>query len=308
MLYINVLLAWTSLILAFLISVIWIIRLLLKNKILKSDTGIARIYGKLKKNHKFIAVMFIIVSLEHGLLSTFPLLSLNWGTGILVLTVIMGAVIIFRTKTNKRVWANIHRVLAMVFIVMVVLHLVEVDGFPGTREILYNIEAAVAKDNATELSLDIDSDIVKEAKEEIIVRITPEVKDDSVQSNAPDTMPEATADLPFIDGIYIGIAEAYGPEMTLQVTIENSQIVDIVVISHNEQKSMFYERAFDTIIPDIINSKTTEVDSLTGSTYTSVGIKNAVRDALRQALGTGYVPEDDELPELMGHGGMGSRG
>ncbi len=85
----------------------------------------------------------------------------------------------------------------------------------------------------------------------------------------------------YSDGVYEGEANAYAPNMKVQVTIADGLISNIEIVSHNETPG-FYESAFELVPQAIINTQSTEVDTVSGATYTSVGIMNAVNDALEE--------------------------
>lgn len=44
---------------------------------------------------------------------------------------------------------------------------------------------------------------------------------------------------------------------------------------------MFFNRAKEGVIPSIIKNQSADVDAVSGATYSSNGIKNAVKDALK---------------------------
>ena len=83
------------------------------------------------------------------------------------------------------------------------------------------------------------------------------------------------------DGVYNGSASGYGGEIRVKVTVSNGKISDIKVESHSETPE-YYDRC-SGIIPNIILSQSTNVDGVSGATFTSNGIKAAVADALKSA-------------------------
>ena len=83
------------------------------------------------------------------------------------------------------------------------------------------------------------------------------------------------------DGVYNGSASGYGGEIRVKVTVSNGKISDIKVESHSETPE-YYDRC-SGIIPNIISSQSTNVDGVSGATFTSNGIKAAVADALKSA-------------------------
>ena len=120
----------------------------------------------------------------------------------------------------------------------------------------------------------------------------------------------SSSDVTYNDGTYTGVADGYGADLTVEVVIDDGLITEITIVSHNEHEERFYEPAMETVPDEIIASQSIEVDSVSGSTFTSIGIKNAVADALSQAIATGELPETEELPASGGHhgGGGGNRG
>ncbi|WP_291639988.1 FMN-binding protein [Clostridium sp.] len=57
-----------------------------------------------------------------------------------------------------------------------------------------------------------------------------------------------------------------------------------------------------------MDNQNSEVDANSGATFTSIGIMNAVNDALSQALLNVTLPTTQELPQNRGHGkGGGER-
>ncbi|MGL6108380.1 FMN-binding protein [Romboutsia sp.] len=85
----------------------------------------------------------------------------------------------------------------------------------------------------------------------------------------------------YSDGTYEGVADAYGSNLKVQVKVSSGKISNIEIVSHNETPG-FYETAFEQVPAQIIEKQSTEVDTVSGATYTSVGIINAVNNALKE--------------------------
>ena len=83
------------------------------------------------------------------------------------------------------------------------------------------------------------------------------------------------------DGVYYGSAKGYGGDIKVKVTVSNGKISDIKVENHSETPE-YYDRC-SGIIPNIISSQSTNVDGVSGATFTSNGIKSAVANALKNA-------------------------
>ena len=87
------------------------------------------------------------------------------------------------------------------------------------------------------------------------------------------------------DGVYTATAQGFGGPITLQVTITGGAVTDISVVSHNGETSSYFSKA-RRVISTILETGTPEgVDAVSGATYSSTGILNAVKQALSKAAG-----------------------
>ncbi|EKQ56552.1 MULTISPECIES: FMN-binding protein [unclassified Clostridium] len=84
------------------------------------------------------------------------------------------------------------------------------------------------------------------------------------------------------DGTYTGSGSGFGGTTKISVTISNGKIVSISTIS-NEDTSRYYNRAIGTITNSVISKQSASVDTVSGATYSSNGIIEAIRNALSQA-------------------------
>lgn len=84
------------------------------------------------------------------------------------------------------------------------------------------------------------------------------------------------------DGIYQGSADGFGGKLDVSVEIQNQKIATIMVDSHLETP-YFWNQAYPEIADRIIAAQSTDVDVVSGATYSSTGVKNAVAEALRKA-------------------------
>lgn len=83
----------------------------------------------------------------------------------------------------------------------------------------------------------------------------------------------------YTDGVYTGVGSGFRGEISVEVTVENGLIIDILVISSNDDKQ-FFDRASNSIISSIISTQSVDVDAVSGATFSSNGIIEAVADAL----------------------------
>ena len=94
---------------------------------------------------------------------------------------------------------------------------------------------------------------------------------------------EFTAPSAYRDGVYTASAPGYGGPVEVQVTIQNGVLTDISVGSHEGESSSYFAEA-RRVIPAILESGTPEgVDAVSGATYSSTALLNAVKQALAKA-------------------------
>ncbi len=84
------------------------------------------------------------------------------------------------------------------------------------------------------------------------------------------------------DGTFEGVGEGFGGEIRIQLTVTSGRIADIQVLSAEKEDSSYLSMA-EGIIADIIDAQSAEVDTISGATYSSTGIRQAVMQALEQA-------------------------
>jgi len=82
------------------------------------------------------------------------------------------------------------------------------------------------------------------------------------------------------DGTYTGTARGYRGDIEVKVVVKNGNITSITIESYKDDDQFFY-KAKNTIISDIISSQSTDVNTVSGATYSSKGIINAVINALK---------------------------
>ena len=83
------------------------------------------------------------------------------------------------------------------------------------------------------------------------------------------------------DGVYTAAADSFGGELELAVTVEDGKMVAIEILTHNDTE-LVAAGAFAKLIPAIIEAQSPDVDGVSGATYTSDAVKNAVRQILAE--------------------------
>ena len=85
------------------------------------------------------------------------------------------------------------------------------------------------------------------------------------------------------DGTYTGEADGFGGTIQVEVKIEKSKISEINVISAEKEDGAYLSMAKD-MIPKIIDAQSADIDTISGATFSSTGIKNASEQALEKAV------------------------
>lgn len=83
------------------------------------------------------------------------------------------------------------------------------------------------------------------------------------------------------DGTFAGSAEGYNGSVNVNVTIQSDKITSVTISGHSDDEA--YMADAEAVIGKIIQAQSADVDSVSGATYSSDGIKNAVKSALEKA-------------------------
>ena len=109
---------------------------------------------------------------------------------------------------------------------------------------------------------------------------------------APLVVEEFTAPSTYLDGIYTAEAMGFEGKITVQVTVAEDKITDITILSAEDEEE-YLSRA-KRVIPAILEGQSPNVDAVSGATYSSTGILNAVKLALAKAA---VAPAEETVPE-----------
>lgn len=97
----------------------------------------------------------------------------------------------------------------------------------------------------------------------------------------------------FQNGIYTGTGEGYRGKVTVTVKVADGKITELVLDDYADDKS-YMERAKNRIFQEMISRQNTDVDAVSGATYSSNGLIEAVNKALGNDEGEGKKPEQEE--------------
>ena len=97
---------------------------------------------------------------------------------------------------------------------------------------------------------------------------------------AAPAAPEAPAEDTLAANEYIGVAQGFSGETKVKVTMDGDKISKIDVLSHGDTDAFFNQAK--AVTDSIISAQSVEVDAVTGATFSSKGIMDAVANALAQ--------------------------
>lgn len=101
------------------------------------------------------------------------------------------------------------------------------------------------------------------------------------QQNQSAPTPSVSGNFPYPDGTYYGTAEGYLGDVKVAIVLKNHTIQSVQILE-NEDDAAFFNRA-RAVVNNIVKNQTTGVDVVSGATYSSNGIINAVKAALESA-------------------------
>ena len=104
---------------------------------------------------------------------------------------------------------------------------------------------------------------------------------DSKKSTAAEETSD-DSDNVYKNGTYEGSGTGYGGTITVQVTLQDDTITDVSVTSAPGEDSAYLAPG-ENVINSIISEQSTDVDTVSGATFSSTGILEAVNDALTKA-------------------------
>lgn len=110
---------------------------------------------------------------------------------------------------------------------------------------------------------------------------TPTEKQPEERPSQKPTDAKKQGAFPYKDGVYSGTGKGYHGDVTVAITIKKEEIRSIEV-KDSEDDPSFFERA-KALLDQIVKKQTVEVDVVSGATYSSKGLLEAVKNAIAQA-------------------------
>ena len=276
--------AWIAIILTFVLSIKYFVRKGAQTK--GKNKAIFVKYNKILKNsHIYIGIILILAGFIHGFFSTQSVFSLNLGTICWILTILLGLNYSIRKKLNKiKPWIIVHRILTVMMIFTLFWHVIDVGG-------IQVLNVAFSKDKVIYEAIATTDNVSTSNSGGAITS-----KSNSSSNTLANFNNSFGTDVILKDGSYTGVAHGFGPNLTISVEIKGNKLTKITVVSHNERDSKYYTKPIQLIPQEIVSAQSLDVDTVSRATMTSVGIINAVNNALSKALISGTLPQMKTLP------------
>ena len=124
------------------------------------------------------------------------------------------------------------------------------------------------------LILGYNSVLEVRAKDEEIAKLNAKIE------NTESLEDEDSKNGSYKDGTYTGEADGFGGTVKVEVIVKKQKIKEINIVSADGS----YLTMAKDIIPKILDAQSAEVDTISGATFSSTGIKNATKQALEKAV------------------------
>ena len=267
--------------------------------ILEALKYVARV-SKIKPMNRFFrrihipfGLVLLVVGLLHGVLAGNPakggfsfapvLFTLNAGTVCYLLGVLLLLTYIFRKKL-KRNWMRFHRILTVAMLLFMVIHIIDVGATLPARWMQKHEPSApvVTQPSADPIPTDsLPTGSLPTGTETNPVQVT------FPTETQPPKVIVYFSGAELADGYYRGSSDGYRGQIGLTVRVQGGKVTEISVYSQHETEK-YYNRAV-SVIDTILAQQSLEVDTVSGATYSSRGIINAVYNALEGAVISGEL-------------------
>lgn len=97
-----------------------------------------------------------------------------------------------------------------------------------------------------------------------------------------DAIGGGTSDPIYMPGTYTGSAKGYGGQIEVTVEVDETHILSIDAVGDSETPNVG-QKAIQELTQNIIDANNTDIEGISGATYSSQGLFEAVNDALAQA-------------------------
>ena len=171
-------------------------------------------------------------------------------------------------------WKRKIQALAGFFPAIVLLICISIS-LSGYVKPIFQVEAAKEEDTQESST---EKAVVNKDK---TVELPPTAQHSGADAGAKKTVEKTKDATSYKNGVYYGTGTGFGGTLKVKVTIKKEKINKIAVIESKDGES--YMKKASALLDKIIQKQSTNVDVVSGATYSSVGLIEAVRDALKDA-------------------------
>lgn len=125
---------------------------------------------------------------------------------------------------------------------------------------------------------------------------TPVSNSAAIPTTPADTTDYKESETGYKNGTYYGTGTGFGGTIKVKTVVKKSRINAISVVEAPGEGASYLESA-KTMIPKMIKKQSPNVDAVSGATFTSNGIINAVKSSLEQAKKTSSSKKKDKTKE-----------
>lgn len=107
------------------------------------------------------------------------------------------------------------------------------------------------------------------------------------------TVTSQKASTNYKDGTYTGSGQGFRGVTSVKVVVSNKKISTITVTSYQDDEQ-YFSRAKTSIINAVLSTQSTDVDTVSGATYSSQGLIEAIKNALNETSTSDQTTPDDQ--------------
>lgn len=183
------------------------------------------------------------------------------------------------------------------------IEVLEHSETPGLSDPAFeDVVAAIIDTNSTDVDIVSGATVTSEAIMAAVANAlsgeagAPADTDTEEDAETEDEETDAeTSDVTYEDGTFTGTSEGAQGPIELEVTVADGKITDIEILEHSETEGLA-DPAFEEVVAAIIDTNSTDVDIVSGATYTS----NAIMAAVKNALGIETETADEDVTYIDG--------
>jgi uncharacterized protein with FMN-binding domain len=131
------------------------------------------------------------------------------------------------------------------------------------------------------------TEALEEQQEELLAALQTyyeerEAEKETQQSTSGTEEEDSDTEYYYQDGTYTGDGTGFGGNIQVSITLEKDTLTDITIVSAPGEDSAYLSQA-QGVISTVLSQQSTDVDTISGATFSSTGILNAIDDALAKA-------------------------